>query len=105
MKKLNLFLRFATLASVSFSGLMPFNIPANASTFEEQTIQQNNVVAIARPYGQGKYDLLIIEQIPDKRACWTESGSNPVLVDPLLLNFDFTGICRRATDSNGYSIR
>ncbi|MEB3160780.1 MAG: DUF3747 domain-containing protein, partial [Synechocystis sp.] len=26
-------------------------------------------------------------------------------VDPLLLNYDFTGHCRRATDSNGYSVR
>ncbi|WP_267383414.1 DUF3747 domain-containing protein [Cyanobacterium sp. uoEpiScrs1] len=105
MKKLNLFLKLATLASVAFPTLMPFNISAQASTFEEQAIQQNNVVAIARPYGQGKYDLLIIEQIPDKQACWTEKGANPTLVEPLLLTFDFTGICRRATDSNGYSIR
>ncbi|YAI81291.1 MAG: DUF3747 domain-containing protein [cyanobacterium endosymbiont of Rhopalodia sterrenbergii] len=105
MKKLNLLLRLATLASAAFPSLMPFNLPVQASTFEEQAIQQNNVVAIARPYGQGKYDLLIIEQIPDKQACWAESGSNPILVEPLLLTFDFTGICRRATDSNGYSIR
>jgi hypothetical protein len=46
-----------------------------------------------------------LEQIPGKQKCWSESGSNPVMIDPLLLNFDFTGICRRATDSNGYSIR
>ncbi|MGP0128790.1 MAG: DUF3747 domain-containing protein [cyanobacterium endosymbiont of Rhopalodia musculus] len=105
MKKLNLLLGLATLASVTFPSLMPFNISVQAATFEEQTIQQNNVVAVARPYGQGKYDLLIIEQIPDKQACWTENSSNPILVEPLLLKFDFTGICRRATDSNGYSIR
>ncbi|NER07687.1 MAG: DUF3747 domain-containing protein, partial [Okeania sp. SIO3C4] len=29
----------------------------------------------------------------------------PILVEPLLLNFNFSGICGRATDSNGYSIR
>jgi N-acetylmuramoyl-L-alanine amidase len=46
-----------------------------------------------------------LEQIQGKQKCWSESGSNPVMIDPLLLNFDFTGICRRATDSNGYSIR
>jgi N-acetylmuramoyl-L-alanine amidase len=28
-----------------------------------------------------------------------------VKVDPLLVTFDFTGICGRATDSNGFSIR
>lgn len=105
MKKLNLLLRLAALASVTFPSLMSFNVSVQASTFEEQAIPQNNVIAIARPYGQGKYDLLIIEQIPEQQTCWTESGSNPILVDPLLLNFDFAGICRRATDSNGYSIR
>ena len=105
MKKLNLPLRFLTLLSVTFPSLISFNTSVLASTFEEQAIEQDNVVAIARPYGQGKYDLLIIEQIPDKQTCWTESGSNPVLVEPLLLTFDFTGTCRRATDSNGYSIR
>ncbi|HAC62723.1 MAG TPA: S-layer protein [Cyanothece sp. UBA12306] len=103
--KINLPLRLATLATVTFSSLIPFNTPVKASTFEEQALNQEGVIAIARPYGQNKYDLLIIEQIPDKQACWAESGSNPVLVEPLLLNFDFTGICRRATDSNGYSIR
>jgi N-acetylmuramoyl-L-alanine amidase len=113
MKKLNLILRLTTLASVIFPSLMSSNISVQASTpeqqaivFEEQAIQQNNVVAIARPYGKNnKYDLLIIEQIPDKQACWTESGSNPILVKPLLLEFNFEGSCRRATDSNGYSMR
>ncbi|MFM7575180.1 MAG: DUF3747 domain-containing protein, partial [Snowella sp.] len=66
---------------------------------------QTQVIAIARPYGDQKYDLLVIEQIPKKKQCWAESGSMPVMVDPLLLNYDFTGICRRSTDSNGYSVR
>ncbi|ACK68001.1 S-layer domain protein [Rippkaea orientalis PCC 8801] len=103
--KINLPLRLATLATVTFSSFIPFNTPVKAAGFEEQAIDQEGVIAIARPYGQNKYDLLVIEQIPGKQACWAENGSNPVLVDPLLLNFDFTGICRRATDSNGYSIR
>ncbi|MEM8779421.1 MAG: DUF3747 domain-containing protein [Cyanobacteria bacterium P01_G01_bin.49] len=105
MKISTLSLRLTTLATLTFSSFLAFNTPVKASTFSETGIEQDNVIAIARPYGEGKYDLLIIEQIPDKEACWSESGSDPVLVDPLLLNFDFTGICRRATDSNGYSIR
>lgn len=98
-------LRLATLGILALGSLISFNNPVKASTFSETAVDQDNVIAIARPYGEGKYDLLVIEQIPDKQACWTESGANPVMVDPLLLNFDFTGICRRATDSNGYSIR
>ncbi|MDJ0731233.1 MAG: DUF3747 domain-containing protein [Crocosphaera sp.] len=105
MKISRLPLKWATLATVTLSSLIPFNLPVKASTFSETALDQSSVIAIARPYGEGKYDLLVIEQIPDKRDCWTESGSNPVLIDPLLLNFDFTGICRRSTDSNGYSIR
>ncbi|EAZ92333.1 DUF3747 domain-containing protein [Crocosphaera chwakensis] len=105
MKISRLPLKLATLATVTLGSLIPFNLPVKASTFSETALDQSRVIAIARPYGDDKYDLLVIEQIPDKQDCWAESGSNPVLVDPLLLNFDFTGICRRSTDSNGYSIR
>jgi len=80
-------------------------LPVSAATFDEQEVDQSLFVAIARPYGQNQYDLLVIEQIAGKKDCWAEDGSNPVLIDPLLLKFDFTGICRRSTDSNGYSIR
>ncbi|WP_245927600.1 DUF3747 domain-containing protein [Aphanothece hegewaldii] len=73
--------------------------------FEQQEIEQNQLIAIARPYGDHQYDLLILQQIPGKQQCWSEIGSNPVTVDPLLLNFDFTGSCERSTDPNGYSIR
>jgi hypothetical protein len=92
--------------SIALTALMTLGITSTpAANFDEQDIEQTQMVAIARPYGGNKYDLLVLEQIPGKRQCWSESGSNPVMIDPLLLNFDFTGICRRATDSNGYSIR
>ncbi|MGK7881516.1 MAG: DUF3747 domain-containing protein [Crocosphaera sp.] len=105
MKISRLPLKLATLATVTLSSLIPVNLPVKASTFSETALDQSKVIAVARPYGEGKYDLLVIEQIPDKRDCWAENGANPVLIEPLLLNFDFTGICRRSTDSNGYSIR
>lgn len=84
--------------------ISPF-FSVQAITFEQQEINQSQFVAIARPYGNRQYDLLIIQQVPGQRDCWKEMGSNPVKVDPLLLNFDFTGSCERSTDSNGYSIR
>lgn len=102
--KVSLPLRLATLATVALASWSPGN-PATASSFDEKAIDPTQVIAIARPYGENKYDLLVIEQIPGKQQCWSESGSNPTVVDPLLLNYDFTGICRRSTDSNGYSIR
>ncbi len=79
--------------------------PATAATFEQAEVDQNKFIAVAAPFGNNSHQLLIIEQVSPKRECWSESGSNPVKVEPLLLNFDFTGICGRSTDSNGYSIR
>ena len=77
---------------------------ANAETFEEKEISQDRIIAIAAPYRHG-YNLVVIEQIPGKARCWAEQGINPVAVNPLLMNFDFTNHCHRATDSNGYSVR
>ncbi len=77
---------------------------ANASIFDEKEIDQDKMIAIAAPYRHG-YNLVVIEQVPGKDKCWEEQGITPVLVNPLLMNFDFTGHCLRATDSNGYSIR
>lgn len=102
--KINFSSKFAAIASLILTSI-PLALPAKASQFTESLLDQTQVIAIARPYGDRKYDLLVIEQIPKKKQCWSESGSNPVMVDPLLLNYDFTGICRRSTDSNGYSVR
>ncbi|MGA1602775.1 MAG: DUF3747 domain-containing protein [Prochlorothrix sp.] len=80
---------------------------AVAQLFGQQEIaQQNRLVAVAAPVdGGSSHKLVIFEQVSDARACWSESGSNPTIVNPLLLTFDFTGICSRSIDSNGYSIR
>ena len=102
--KINFSTKFAAIASLLLTSI-PLALPAKASQFTETAVDQTQVIAIARPYGDRKYDLLVIEQIPKKKQCWAESGSMPVMVDPLLLNYDFTGICRRSTDSNGYSVR
>lgn len=103
--KFTLLSRLTSAALLTLSSFIPATSPVKASAFQEQAIEQNLVIAVARPYGESKFDLLVLEQIPGKQQCWNESGANPALIEPLLLNFDFTGICRRATDSNGYSIR
>jgi hypothetical protein len=90
-------------------GSIPALSPAQAqSLYTEQGIDPTKIVVVARPYGQAgetKYDLLVIEQFPGKRSCWSEKGTNPTLIDPLLLQFNFVQDCRRSTDANGYSIR
>jgi hypothetical protein len=74
--------------------------------FGQRELEQSRLIAVAAPVGNSTgHQLLILEQISDERPCWSESGSNPVIVDPLMLSFDFTGICGRSTDANGYSLR
>lgn len=92
---------FASLALSTFS----VSKPAIAVTFENLEVDQSRFIAVAAPYGRNAYQLLVLEQITNSRECWSESGANPAVVEPLLLNFDFTGICGRSTDSNGYSVR
>ncbi|MEM6251507.1 MAG: DUF3747 domain-containing protein [Cyanobacteria bacterium P01_D01_bin.156] len=79
---------------------------ASAAQFNQQSIDNNRVVAVAEPVNNGRFfKLLIIEQISSARRCWQEQPGNPATIEPLLLNFDFTGICGRSSDSNGYSVR
>ncbi|MFN9673135.1 MAG: DUF3747 domain-containing protein, partial [Microcystis sp.] len=96
-------LKFALLFSLLGGCLL--TTPSQATLFEQREVNQEDFIAIARPYGNGKYDLLILQQIPGKRQCWAVNGREPTIVQPLLLDFDFTGSCERATDSNGYSLR
>ncbi len=102
---MNTALRFAALSTLAFSTFGATVTPqaAEAAMFGERAVEQRNFVAVAAPVGNtGRHQLLVIEQQSNARPCWGEMGSR---VNPLLLNFDFTGICGRFTDSNGYSIR
>lgn len=95
----------AIAASATFAVGATFS-EVQAATFSEKEIDQSKFVLVAAPVGtSGIHQLLILEQISPDKQCWSESGSNPVVIDPLLLNFDFTGLCGRSVDSNGYSIR
>lgn len=102
--KLRKNLSIVAIASIIFgSTLSLFPVKAAAQTGETE-IDQNQVVAVAIPGGRF-YNLAVIEQIPDQKDCWKEVGSQPTIIQPLWTTFDFTGSCRRAADSNGYSVR
>ena len=92
----------ATTIATSFA---PLQSVQSQSIFGEDDIKQDQMVAVAVPLRSGNFNLLVVEQFEGKRACWSESGNSPTIVDPLLLNFVFTSDCRRSTDSNGYSMR
>lgn len=95
--------RLAILAALMGTGSL--STPAIAAQFEQQEIDSSRFIVLAAPGGELGYKLLILEQIKDNRPCWSETGNSPSQVDPLLLNFDFTGICNRIVDSNGFSVR
>ncbi|MDS3859453.1 DUF3747 domain-containing protein [Thermosynechococcaceae cyanobacterium BACA0444] len=79
--------------------------PAWGSQFGQKDVDQTKYAVIAMPIARGGYKLLVVEQVSNKRPCWAENGLQPTVIDPLLATFDFTGICGRSMDSNGYSIR
>ena len=89
-----------------FTGAIALTTPLlpAISQVTEEPVPEEQVVAVAVPAGR-LYNLTVIEQIPGKQQCWAEKGSSPTVIDPLWTTFDFTGSCRRSTDSNGYSVR
>lgn len=100
--------RLTTLSAVAVtsSAAVALSPSAMAAQFDQQPIAEDRVVAVAEPVSNGRfYKLLIIEQLSSVRRCWQEEGSAPTTINPLLLTFDFTGICGRSSDSNGYSVR
>jgi len=101
--KFSALIKLTILANVVAANLFSMS-SAKASTFDEKEMAQDRIIAIAAPYRHG-YNLVVIEQLPGKDKCWSEEGIAPVAVDALLMNFDFSDHCRRATDGNGYSVR
>lgn len=102
------------VATTAAAGILSSSFSAAATEFGQVEVNQNQFIAVASPYrGGSAHQLLILEQVSDRRPCWNElahaatdsSVGSLTLIDPLLLEFDFTGICSRSTDSNGYSIR
>jgi N-acetylmuramoyl-L-alanine amidase len=97
-------LSIAAIATAVITASFPL-LSLKAASITEQPVPQNQIVAVAVPAGSIGYNLAVVEQIPNKQKCWSETGSQPTIVDPLWTTFDFTGSCSRSTDSNGYSVR
>lgn len=104
--KTSLRLSLAALATAAIATISSTFAPVSAASLFDQTeVNQGDFIAIATPGGSLGHKLLILEQQRDTRACWSESGSNPTTVNLLLNDFNFSGICGRSSDSNGFSIR
>jgi hypothetical protein len=93
----------ALAAPLAFS---PQQGRAAGSLFQTMALEQANFVLVAAPIGDGtKAQLNIYEQVRSTRPCFAVAGERPAPVEPLLASFDFTGICGRYIDANGYSLR
>jgi hypothetical protein len=83
--------------------LGPSPLARAADLFDSLPVEGSRFAVLARPVGGDEWNLLVLEQIQSQPQCW---GRRPDgLIDPSLNRFDFTGICNRYLDSNGFSLR
>jgi hypothetical protein len=76
------------------------------SLFGAGELDQGRFLVVAAPIGSGsRYQLNIYEQVRGGRPCFAVAEGRPAAVNPLLASFDFTGVCARYIDANGYSLR
>jgi hypothetical protein len=94
------------VTGVAATGVLALLLPsalAARGIFESKPLPQERFAVLAQPVGQDSWKLLVLEQIKRKPLCWTPRADG--LVEPTLNSFNFSGICSRYLDSNGYSIR
>ncbi|MFN9644334.1 MAG: DUF3747 domain-containing protein [Cyanobacteriota bacterium] len=97
------YLAFATLALVAgLSAGQVAGVRANG-LFGSASVESARFAVLARPVGDDDWTLVVLEQLRARPFCWTPRPDG--LVDPSLNRFDYTGICGRFIDSNGYSLR
>ena len=94
-------------AALLVSGLsIPLIQPLGSSAralFDSKPLQQKRFAVLAQPVGASDWKLLVLEQIKPRPLCWTPRPDG--LMEPTLNSFNFSGICSRYLDSNGYSLR
>jgi len=96
---------YLPLLAVAASGAAALTLPQvwAASVFNSQPLDQERFTVLAQPVGNSDWKLLVLEQIKPEPRCWEQRSDG--LIDPSLNRFDFSGICSRYIDSNGYSLR
>ena len=97
------YLRAAGLTAV---GLLAAGLSQEGSAralFDSAAVPQEHIAVLAQPIGRAQWKLLVLEQIKAQPRCWRARQDG--LVEPSLNRFNFSGICKRYLDSNGYSLR
>ena len=90
-------------AGLALLGAGLISSQAAAGVFQSKGLEQERLVVLGQPVGNSDWKLLVLEQIAATPKCWEQRSDG--LIDPALNRFDFTGICSRYIDSNGYSLR
>jgi hypothetical protein len=99
------------LVGLAFAGggaAVPAAAAAQArALFQAAELDQSRFLLVAAPIGSSgeRAQLNIYEQVKPTRPCYAVGEGKPAAVNPLLSTFDFTGICSRYIDANGYSVR
>lgn len=91
----------AFTASAAPAALAP--LARAKAVFDSRPVETSRFSVLARPVGTDRWNLLVLEQIAAEPLCWEDRPDG--LIDPALNRFDYSGICGRYLDSNGYSLR
>ena len=91
------------LGAIGLAARAPLQAADAAPLFGSAPLDGGRFAVLARPVGQADWTLLVLEQIGPQPRCWLPRADG--LVDPSLNRFDYSGICGRYLDSNGYSLR
>jgi hypothetical protein len=102
MQRTYLALAGIALASAAVPAALP-SLGRAAGVFQSQPLDSTGFALLARPLASGEWNLVILEQIQPSPLCWQRRSDG--LIDPVLNRFNYTGICGRYLDSNGYSLR
>jgi len=102
MKRTYLALSGLLLAGSALPAALP-TLARAAGLFSSSPVDSSRFSVLGRPVGESDWNLLVLEQLAPAPRCWTPLPNG--LVDPSLNRFDYTGICSRYLDSNGYSLR
>jgi hypothetical protein len=97
------YLRAAGLTAMGLLAAGLSQESAARALFDSTAVPEERFAVLAQPIGRAQWKLLVLEQIKTQPRCW--SARQDGLVEPSLNRFNFSGICKRYLDSNGYSLR
>ena len=97
------YLRAAGLTAVGFLAAGLSQESTARALFDSAAVSEEHFAVLAQPIGKAQWKLLVLEQIKTQPRCWRARQDG--LVEPSLNRFNFSSICKRYLDSNGYSLR